>query len=224
MWWADLKAALGQRINLEGIGCVVGILSKDKHLAIPHVSVPDIRYIDWVELKKRGFKGVVFDKDNTITVPYSLSLWEPLGSSIEECKYLFGDNVAVFSNSAGLTEYDPDGEKARAVEESIGIKVIRHKMKKPAGSAEEIQQHFGCESSSLVMVGDRPFTDIVYGNRNGFFTILTECLSPAEESLIVRQVRLLEVALVKRWSGSGVKMMSHSLIPDSMECVKDVPL
>lgn len=26
----------------------------------------------------------------------------------------------------GLSEYDPDGEKARALEESIGIKVIRH--------------------------------------------------------------------------------------------------
>lgn len=101
MWWANLKAALGQRLNLEGIACSVGILSKDQHLAIPHVSVPDIRYIDWAELKKSGFKGVVFDKDNTITVPYSLSLWAPLGSSIEQCKSLFGDNIAVFSNSAG---------------------------------------------------------------------------------------------------------------------------
>lgn len=101
MWWADLKAALGQRINLEGISCAVGILSKDNHLAIPHVSVPDIRYIDWEELKKRGFKGVVFDKDNTITVPYSLTLWAPLASSIQHCKSLFGDNVAIFSNSTG---------------------------------------------------------------------------------------------------------------------------
>lgn len=224
MWWADLKATLGQRINLEGIGCVFGILSKDKHLAIPHVSVPDIRYIDWVELKKRGFKGVVFDKDNTLTVPYSLSLWAPLRSSVEQCKSLFGDNVAVFSNSAGLTEFDCDGEKARAVEDAIGIKVIRHRTKKPTGSVEEIEQLFGCESSSLVMVGDRLFTDIVYGNKNGFLTILTEPLSLAEESLIVRQVRLLEVALVKRWSESGLKMISHSLIPNSMECVKDVPV
>lgn len=38
------------------------------------------------------------------------------------------------------------------------------------------------------------------------------------------QVRLLEVALVKRWSENGVKMISHSLIPDSMVCVKDIPL
>lgn len=101
MWWADLKAALGQRINLEGIASSIGIISKDKHILIPHISVPDIRYIDWGELKKRGFKGVVFDKDNTITVPYSLTLWEPLQSSMEQCKSMFGKNIAVFSNSAG---------------------------------------------------------------------------------------------------------------------------
>ncbi|PIN08343.1 putative hydrolase (HAD superfamily) [Handroanthus impetiginosus] len=218
MWWADLKAALGQRINLEGIACFVGIFAKDNHLVVPHVSVPDIRYIDWAELKNRGFKGVVFDKDNTITVPYSLRLWAPLESSMEQCKSLFGNNIAVFSNSAGLSEYDRDGRRARILEDAIGIKVIRHWVKKPAGSAEEIERHFGCEASSLIMVGDRPLTDVVYGNRNGFFTILTEPLSLAEEPLIVRQVRLLEVALVKRWSRKGLKPISNSLIPDSAKC------
>ncbi|XP_075079367.1 phosphatidylglycerophosphate phosphatase 1, chloroplastic/mitochondrial isoform X3 [Nicotiana tabacum] len=187
MWWTDLKAAVGQRVNVEGIVSSLGVFSKDKHLAIPHVIVPDIRYIDWAELKKRGFQGVVFDKDNTITVPYSLSLWSPLATSIDQCKSLFGNNIAVYSNSAGLDEYDPDGRKARILERAIGIKVIRHRVKKPAGTAEEIEKQFGCESSRLIMVGDRPFTDIVYGNRNGFLTILTEPLSRAEEPLIVQQ-------------------------------------
>lgn len=101
MWWAKLKAALGQRINLEGITCSVKMLVKDNHLAIPHVSVPDISYIDWDELKSRGFQGVVFDKDNTLTIPYSSNIWGPLGPSFERCKSLFGNNVAVLSNSAG---------------------------------------------------------------------------------------------------------------------------
>ncbi|CAA0808673.1 haloacid dehalogenase (HAD) superfamily protein [Striga hermonthica] len=223
MWWSDLKGAVGQRINLEGIASSFGVLSRDKHLVIPHVSVPDIRSVDWAELKNRGFVGVVFDKDNTITAPYSLSLWAPLGPSVEQCKSLFGNNVAVFSNSAGLYEYDPDGRKATALEDAIGIKVIRHRVKKPAGTAEEIEKHFGCKSSRLVMVGDRPFTDIVYGNRNGFFTILTEPLSLAEEPLIVRQVRLLEVAIVRQMSKKGLMPITHELLSDPMTCIKDVP-
>ncbi|XAR49500.1 Phosphatidylglycerophosphatase [Bertholletia excelsa] len=223
MWWSDIKAAMGQRINLEGIVSTMLVVAKDKHLALPHVSVKDIGYIDWAYLKSKGFRGVVFDKDNTITVPYSLTLWQPLRSSMERCKSVFGNDIAVFSNSAGLNEFDPNGRKARALEGSIGIKVIRHTVKKPAGTAEEIEKHFGCESSRLVMVGDRPFTDIVYGNRNGFLTILTEPLSLAEEPFIVKQVRKLEIALVNQWFRRGLKPLSHRLLPDAQHCVKDPP-
>ncbi|XP_015575456.1 phosphatidylglycerophosphate phosphatase 1, chloroplastic/mitochondrial isoform X2 [Ricinus communis] len=223
MWWVDLKAALGQRINVEGIIASVSVFVKEQHLTLPHVSVRDIRYIDWAELHQRGFKGVVFDKDNTITVPYTLTLCGYLQSSIEQCKSVFGNDLAVFSNSAGLYEYDHDGSKARALEKAIGIKVIRHRVKKPAGTAEEIEKHFGCKSSQLVMVGDRPFTDVVYGNRNGFFTILTEPLSLTEEPFIVRQVRKLEMSLTNYWFRKGLKPVSHSLLPDGMQCVKDPP-
>nr|AFK35930.1 unknown [Medicago truncatula] len=191
MWWADLKAAFGQRINFEGILCSTMVILKDPKLSLPHISVPDIRCIDWAALHRKGFKGVVFDKDNTITVPYSLTPWPPLESSLESCKSEFGQDIAVFSNSAGLREYDHDGSKARNLEGTIGIKVIRHRVKKPGGTAEEIEKHFGCEASELIMVGDRPFTDIVYGNRNGFLTIWTEPLSLAEEPFIVKQVFVL---------------------------------
>lgn len=221
MWWAEVKAAVGQRINVEGIVSSVSVITKDRHLALPHLAVRDIRYIDWGELKRTGFRGVVFDKDNTITAPYSLTLWPPLETSIGQCKSVFGNNIAVCSNSAGLFEFDPDGRKARALESAIGIKVARHRVKKPAGTAEEIEKHFGCESSQLIMVGDRPFTDIVYGNRNGFFTILTGPLSLAEEPFIVKQVRKLEIAFVNLCYKRGLKPMSHRLLTDAVQCLRD---
>lgn len=96
-----MKAAIGQRINVDGLVCALAVVTRDRQLVIPHVSVKDVRHIDWAELKKNGFQGVVFDKDNTITAPYSLALWAPLGSSMEWCKSVFGDNIAVFSNSSG---------------------------------------------------------------------------------------------------------------------------
>ncbi|CAI9756897.1 unnamed protein product [Fraxinus pennsylvanica] len=43
--------------------------------------------------------------------------------------------------------------------------------------------------SQSSQVGDRHFTDIVYGNRNGFSTILTEPLSLEGEPMIVQQNR-----------------------------------
>lgn len=50
-------------------------------------------------------------------------------------------------------------------------------------------------------MGDRPFTDIVYGNRNGFLTVLTKPLSLAEEPFIVRQVShpLFEMLNLSLW-------------------------
>ncbi|KAM6551638.1 hypothetical protein CsatB_001446 [Cannabis sativa] len=109
-------------------------------------------YIDWFELRKRKFKDVVFDKDNTITAPYQLNLWAPLASSLDECKAVFRPNIAVFNNSAGLYEYVHDGSKAKALEKAIGIKVIRHRVKKPAGTTGEVEKHFGGEASQLIMV------------------------------------------------------------------------
>lgn len=45
-------------------------LKGNETLAIPHVSVPDIRWVDWAAVKRAGFKGAAFDKDNTLTLPF----------------------------------------------------------------------------------------------------------------------------------------------------------
>lgn len=77
---------------------------------MPHMDVPDIRSINWHALKAAGFKGCVFDKDNTLTVPYVETVAPHLRASLEECKSVFGsDRLVVYSNSAGLLQFDPDG-------------------------------------------------------------------------------------------------------------------
>ncbi|XP_020102103.1 uncharacterized protein LOC109719723 [Ananas comosus] len=158
-------------------------------------------------LRRLGFRGVVFDKDNTLTAPYAPALWPPLVPALRRCRDAFPPGaLAVFSNSIGLRQFDPDGSEANLLEEAIGgIHVIRHETKKPAGTAAEIEKYFGCSASHLVMVGDRHFTDILYGNRNGFLTILTEPLCPSEDPFIVKMVRRLEGYLVSHWYKKGLK-------------------
>ncbi|XP_039131382.1 phosphatidylglycerophosphate phosphatase 1, chloroplastic [Dioscorea cayenensis subsp. rotundata] len=213
--------SLSQRFNPAGISLFAGVAAKHPHLALPHISVPDIRWIDWAELERLGFRGVVFDKDNTITAPYSLSLWPSLSHSFQQCRASFPGKIAVFSNSAGLRQYDPDGLEARALEDAIeGIHVIRHEVKKPSGTAEDIEKYFGCSASLLVMVGDRHFTDVVYGNINGFLTICTEPLTLSGETFIVKEVRKLENLLVNRWSQQGLKPLRHNLLSEIKQCVK----
>lgn len=97
------EEALGQRLNLAAAASSFRVVATEegRRLAIPHVWAPDIRWVDWRELKRLGFRGVVFDKDNTLTAPYSLSLWPPISASFADCVAAFPGRLAVFSNSAG---------------------------------------------------------------------------------------------------------------------------
>ena len=48
-------------------------------------------------------------QDNTLTEPYAEMVAPQLASALEQCKRTFPDRVVLFSNSAGLQEFDPDG-------------------------------------------------------------------------------------------------------------------
>ena len=45
-----------------------------------------------------------------------------------ECQEIFGGRLAILSNSAGLKQYDPDGTLAGALQQGLGVPVLRHGM------------------------------------------------------------------------------------------------
>ena len=85
------------------------ILQVDNKLAIPHVSVPSIAWVDWDALRKAGFEGCVLDKDNTLTHPYRSQIAPQLLPSLDRCQRAFAGRLVLFSNSAGLHQFDPEG-------------------------------------------------------------------------------------------------------------------
>lgn len=102
----------------------------------------------------------MFDKDNTLTRPFSRSLDPDAAASLESCKEVFGQSIVLFSNSAGLKQYDPEGQyktvrsrsflnisqpglEAEKLEQDLGISVLRHLEKKPAGGVHELVEFFG---------------------------------------------------------------------------------
>lgn len=63
---------------------------------------------------------------------------------------------------------------AEQVEKSLGVNVLRHTLKKPAGGQALLQRfEIIAKPHQIAMVGDRLFTDILFGNLNGTITILT---------------------------------------------------
>ena len=187
-----------------GYGCCrhlfIPRLQMDASLTVPHVDCESIQDIDWFKLKQAGFTAVIFDKDNTLTIPYATDVYPPLLESVKECTQAFGnERVCVYSNSAGLEQYDPNGMEAKHLEKELGIRVARHKEKKPSGSGAELAKFLNNDSHSkkessnsrgetnspcekFVFVGDRYLTDVVFGNKSGMFTIRVAPFDVSNES------------------------------------------
>ena len=54
----------------------------------------------------------MFDKDNTLTAPFAATVEPRLIESLGACQRTFGaGGVVLYSNSAGLKQYDPEGKK-----------------------------------------------------------------------------------------------------------------
>lgn len=181
-------------------------------MAIPHVEVDDLSAVSWTALWEAGFRGCIFDKDNTITEPYQLTLEPSAAKGLEECRKAFHGNIVLYSNSAGLQQFDPNGEEAMKLEAALGIPVLRHRQKKPAGDAEDIEKHFGCDASKIIMIGDRYLTDVAFGNRLGMLTIRQKPFTSSGEPVAVRAARLVEESFVAQCLHRGVVAPKHPLL------------
>lgn len=214
-----------QSVNGAGIALFLRSTLFDRALAMPQVSCEDVSAVDWAHLKSLGFSGVIFDKDNTLTTPYAMEIHERARGSLEACVRAFGaENVAVYSNSAGLHQYDPDGREADEMERALGVRFVRHATKKPAGDVDDVVANFpGCRSAKeLIFVGDRYLTDVVFGNRHGMFTIRVAPFTLKGESAAIRAARAIEQSTIALWRSIGVAPKPHErLFPGGVSPERD---
>lgn len=63
-------------------------------------------------------------------------------------------------------------------------------------------------------VGDRYFTDVVYGNQSGMLTIRVMPFTEKGETVVVKAVRALEDWVVRLWRNGGVRPARHPLVGD----------
>lgn len=204
---------LGQSFNGAGIASFFYILRREPSLAVPHVDTPDLRNVKWEELRRAGFKGCIFDKDNTLTEPYAMKVHPFASQALTECIRVFGkEKVVLYSNSAGLTQFDPEGKEAEKMENALGLVVLRHGEKKPGGGAGDVEAYFGCKADRLIMVGDRYLTDVAFGNRLGMMTIRPRPFTMKGEPMAVRMSRWIEEKFVASCVAKGVQAPRHELL------------
>ncbi|KAF9560991.1 hypothetical protein CPC08DRAFT_599556, partial [Agrocybe pediades] len=157
-------------LNIPGILVPFQLLFSPR-LVLPSLAVTDIRQLNFPALKRAGYRGAVFDKDNCLTIPHKDTLVPELETAWKSCRETFGEgNVLIVSNSAG-TYLDAGGIQSESVSYHLGVPVLAHKSFKPAYSCiDTVRRYFlslpsPVQDHELIVVGDRIFTDVVMANR-----------------------------------------------------------
>ena len=154
---------------------------------------PDLRVstayaIDYEGMYRKGYRGIIFDIDNTLVLPDA-----PADRGAEE---LFrqlreiGFKTMILSNNTG--------ERTRLFAEAVGSDYLTKARKPLPGKYREAMRLMGTDTSDTFFVGDQLFTDVWGANNAGIMSILTTPFTYDEELQIVLK-RVLERPLLSMW-------------------------
>lgn len=130
---------------------------------IPDLYVKSIYEIDFDLLKQRGIQGIVTDLDNTLIEWNRPEATPELINWILKMKGM-GFSIVIVSNNKR--------ERVARVAEPLGIPFI-YRAKKPTKiSFKQAIKNLKLPVKKTVVIGDQIFTDVLGGNRMGFYTIL----------------------------------------------------
>ena len=121
------RFSLRRAINLPALK-KLGSLLRNPSLVMPQISVKSLSELNFIELKARGVKYLVFDKDNTLTRAFEDELHESVKEAVDEAHTEFPGKIAILSNSVGSSD-DQNYKAAAETEKNLKIPVIRHRIK-----------------------------------------------------------------------------------------------
>lgn len=136
--------------------------------------VPDYRFrsvdqIDQAQLRARGVRGLILDLDDTLCGKRSSEVPPALRAWLVEAALHF--RLFIVSNNRRH-------ERVRVVAEDLGIPFIARAVKPRRASLRQAAEAMRLGVSQVAVIGDRPMTDVLGGNRLGMVTILVDPLSP----------------------------------------------
>lgn len=154
----------------------------------PDFNLKNIYEIDLDLLKEMGIKAIFFDLDSTIMVSKSGKYHEKTEEWLAKVDEDFF--IAVISNNKNI-EYL---EKVRSIS---SFQVIGHANKPSPKSMRSLLNKINMHPNEVVIVGDRPLTDILAGKLLGAKTILVGSINAHNEGIATRFVRKLERSVIK---------------------------
>ena len=146
-----------------------------RHFLYPDEYVKSAYLIDYETLYERGFRGLIFDIDNTL-VPHGAPADERAIELFVRLKKL-GFSCILLSNNK-----EP---RVRTFNDKVGARYI-YKANKPApASYRRAMEMMHTDRGSTALIGDQIFTDVAGAKLAGIYSILVEPMDPREEIQIV---------------------------------------
>ena len=141
--------------------------------------------IPFEEWKEKGYKGVIFDIDNTL-VPHGVPADEKSIVLFQKLKKL-GFSTMLLSNNK-----EP---RVKRFAGQVGSSYI-YKAGKPAlKNYYKAMEEMGTTPETTLFVGDQLFTDVWGAKRAGIYSILVKPIHPKEEIQIVLKRYLERIVL-----------------------------
>ena len=131
--------------------------------------------IDFVEYYKKGYRGILFDIDNTL-LPHNAPATEEAIRLIHRLKEI-GFGICLVSNN----------KEPRVAEfnKPLDVKYI-YKAGKPKRSGyQKAMQLLGTDTTNTLFVGDQLFTDLWGANNTGITSLLVQPIDKKEEIQII---------------------------------------
>ncbi len=141
--------------------------------------------IDFEELYKKGYRGVIFDIDNTL-VPHGAPADERAIAFFERLKDIGFQAIMLSNNKEPRVKMFCDAVKAPYI--------FKAGKPKTEGYRKAMEQ-MGTNEQNTLFVGDQIFTDVWGANRAGIYSFLVEPIHPKEEIQIVLKRYLEKIVL-----------------------------
>ena len=151
----------------------------------PNGRVQNVFQIDYLKLFDRGYRGILFDIDNTL-VPHGAPADKRACALFAHLKEL-GFKCCFLSNN----QY----ERVSSFNDAIGAQFIENAHKPSTKNYIRAMELLGTDRSNTVFIGDQLFTDIYGAKRTGIRNILVKPLNPKEEIQIVLKRYLERIVL-----------------------------
>lgn len=150
----------------------------DQYLASTYV-------IDFEKLYEKGFRGLIFDIDNTL-VPHNAPADDRALALFERLKRI-GYRCCLISNNQ-----EP---RVKMFNEKIQVDYVYNAHKPSTKNYIRAMEIMGTDRSNTLFIGDQLFTDVWGAKRAGIPNILVKPLHPKEEIQIILKRYLEKIVL-----------------------------